>query len=488
MTGDRNLWRTTRPFLPVLLTLLLLSGCSAWDNVSAYFNTYYNASRVYQEAVAEVWALPELKSAGGDPLVPFTIAAGTKTKFTSVIEKCSKLLQYHPESGLVDNSLMMIGMSSFYQADYQRGQRKFLELIEAYPDGDYAMEARLMLARTAFKVNERQRARDLSTQLLALAEEEGEDEIAAHAAGILGRLSYEDGQFEDARKYFEIMAEGAGNADLRSSAYLRVATIDSVLGDYGPARDSYERAENSAVNIGAEYKGAIGAARMESFLGDYRDALERLDDMGTNSSFRESYGEIALEVGHVLRRSGELEDAIEQYRFVDTAFVRSEASGSALYALGQIYETQLYDFDSARVMYNKARIALPVTSILAQPVVRRAEAMNKWYSLRNEIVRYDSVLAFIDSAEAARKAAPPDTSAVADTASARTDSIKAPVPAPAPAGMPRDTVQARLAMAMTELATVHFLTLETLDSASVWYLRVLDEYPDSRGAPRSMFA
>ena len=131
----------------------------------------------------------------GDPLVPFTVPGGAKTKFTSVIEKCSKLLQYHPESGLVDNCLMMIGMSYFYQADYQRAERKFVELIETYPDGEYTMEARLMLARTAFKKKERQRAKELSTELLTLAEEEGEDEIVAHAAGILGRLAYEDGQY-----------------------------------------------------------------------------------------------------------------------------------------------------------------------------------------------------------------------------------------------------------------------------------------------------
>ena len=193
-----------------------------------------------------------------------------------------------------------------------------------------------------------------------------------------------------------------------------MATIDSVLADYEAALKAYSQAEGSAANVGAEYKGAIGAARMESFLGDYRDALDRLDDMGTNSNFRESFGEIALEVGHVLRRSGDLDKAIEQYRFVDTAFVRSEASGSALYALGQIYETQLYDFDSARVMYNKARTAVPVTSILAQPVARRADAMNKWWTFRGEIVRYDSILVYIDSVDAARKNAPPP-----DTTSAK---------------------------------------------------------------------
>ena len=488
VTGDRYPLRMTRPLLPVLLTLLFLSGCSTWDNLSAYFNTYYNASRLYAEAETEVWALPEMKSSGRDPLVPFTVPAGAKTKFTSVIEKCSKLLQYHPESGLVDNSLMMIGMSYYYQADYQRAQRKFMELIDGYPEGEYAMEARLMLARTAFKMNERQRAKDLSNEVLTLAEEEGEDEIAAYAAGILGRIAYEDGQFEVARAHFQTMAEGAGNADLRSSAYLRVATIDSVLEVYEAALDAYTQAERSAANVGAEYKGAIGAARMESLIGNYDDALERLDDMGSNSNFRESFGEIALEVGNVQRRSGNLDAAIEQYRFVDTAFVRTEWSGNALYALGQIYEKDLHDFDSARVMYNKSRVALPATSVLAQPVIRRADAMNKWSALKGEIARYDSMLVHMDSVAAAAKDAPPDTSAVADTAGTRQDSLKAPPRPPAPAGMPRDTVESRLAGSMVELATLYFLTLEDLDAGAFWYRRALEQFPEGRGAPRAMFA
>ncbi len=89
------------------------------DFVGAYFNTYYNAQKAFREAEDEVWNQPDLKvqGAGKNYLAVFNVSQNTRTKFSSVIEKCSKLLEYHPESNLVDDALMMIGKSYFYQND-----------------------------------------------------------------------------------------------------------------------------------------------------------------------------------------------------------------------------------------------------------------------------------------------------------------------------------------------------------------------------------
>ncbi len=102
--------------------------------MTSYFNTYYNAQRLYGEAEDEVWSLPDLQKMGRNYyLAQFNISQTTRGKFTQVVEKCSKLLQYHPNSSFVDDALIMIGMSYFYEGENLQAERKFRELIDGYP-------------------------------------------------------------------------------------------------------------------------------------------------------------------------------------------------------------------------------------------------------------------------------------------------------------------------------------------------------------------
>ena len=66
---------------------------------------------------------------------------------TKVIEKCSKILQYDRESSYFDDALFITGKAFYYQAEYARAQRKFLELA-GVPETEYALENKLWLAKT----------------------------------------------------------------------------------------------------------------------------------------------------------------------------------------------------------------------------------------------------------------------------------------------------------------------------------------------------
>jgi tetratricopeptide (TPR) repeat protein len=164
------------------VSLIAASGCSVGEFIASYFNTYYNAQRLFSEAEEEVWNQPDTRLLGRNLLAQFTIPSGTRTKFLSVIEKTSKLLQYHPESNLVDNALLMIGMSYYYQAEYPKAERKFIELLDGYPSSNLAVEAKLMLAYTSYKMNARDALKTSSSALTA-AQEKYDDAAAPAETG-----------------------------------------------------------------------------------------------------------------------------------------------------------------------------------------------------------------------------------------------------------------------------------------------------------------
>ncbi len=193
--------RTQKLFATAILFFIsiLLTSCGVWTDFTTYFNTYYNARTLFDETEKAV--LLQKK----DPFIfrddqpsqlpgtniqqnvrqttptNITQTAGTQRTqagtpaqinqdLTKVIEKCSKILQFEQESSFFDDALFMTGKAFYYQGEYARAQRKFLEL-EALPESDYAVENKLWLAKTYLQL----RSFD---EGLALIEKVKEDALA----------------------------------------------------------------------------------------------------------------------------------------------------------------------------------------------------------------------------------------------------------------------------------------------------------------------
>ena len=192
--------RLSRVLIPSILAALV-SSCSVWGSLTAYFNTYYNAERLFTEAEVEIWTQSAVRFSGRDYLSPVIAPPAAKTKLNSVIEKCSKLLADNSESGLIDNCLMYIGKSFFYQGEYQRAERKFLELIEGYPESDLIPEARMLLAYSFYKAGDREAAQKATETMTQLSREIDEPWLAARAAAIQAQLAIDREDFEEATRH-----------------------------------------------------------------------------------------------------------------------------------------------------------------------------------------------------------------------------------------------------------------------------------------------
>ena len=494
LSGFKPISKARIPLYLSLLVLTLVSACSVGDFVGAYFNTYYNAEKLFSETEDEILNPRTGKPPDQSSSKPFAVEAASKTKFTSVIEKCSKLLQYHPESGLVQGALLMIGKSYYYQNENQKAERKFFELLEGYPDGKYKFEAKLLLARSYYRMNETSKATRIATELTDSAAIEGENDVATEAALLAASIAIDGKDMPAALRNYQLVSEKGSTSDKRAKAYLSIADIQVQQGRDEDALLAYRRATEESSEYETGYRGEIGEARMLSKLGKHEAALALLDDLVGNTNYKEFFGEIGLEIGNTYAAMGDLVSAVAQYTYVDTTYARTEASAKSYYNLGMLYEDKLFMYDSARSAYNKGRNEAPSTPVTPL-IVRRSEYMNKYHVYRTEIARYDTIRDLILN--------PPDTSKwVADSIAAvqntaveksgialkkeQTDSLKPRRPhIPT---VPIDTVNARLAYNKTELASLFFGTIEKMDSAKAWYRRVLFEHPTSTFVPRAMFA
>ena len=481
--------RTVVLCLLLSLTASGLPSCVATDFVSAYFNTYYNAQRLFNEAETEVFAQLDNRSGGRSWLGTFAIQAGTKTKLESVIEKCSKLLQYHSDSKLVDDALIMIGKAYYYEDENQQAERKFNEIISGYPDGSRAVEARLLLAYAQYRMNTREDARKTAQAVIDLAKKNDQPEMIARASLVLGQMAQEDKDYASARENFDQAAQFGATPEQRSSASLMSAEMYRKMSMYREAEDAYRRAEKASDNYSGEYRGRVGAYRMMEKQGRYGEALKGFRFLRTDAKNKEFFPEIELEVANTLRDSGDLPEAVDHYTIVDTTYPRSESSARSYFALGDLYEHTLYRYDSALVAYTKGRNEFPMADV-TQLSSHRAEYLTRYFQFHGEILKYDSVLANLH--------APPDSLKVQRPAIPGTDSAKVQRPTipgtdtlrPQAISRPTitlDSANARRETAVNELAGLFFVAIGIPDSAEYWYTRIVQDYPSGRYVPRAMY-
>jgi TolA-binding protein len=385
-----------RPFLrwplPGLLvaSLLMTAGCSVGEFLGAYFNTYYNASRAFSEAEVELLNAQDPKLADKVYLAPYVVPAGAKTKFTSVIEKCSKLLQYHPESNFVDDALMMIGKSYYYQNENQSAERKFRELIDGQPESDLVPEAKLLLANTQYRAGDREGAQATARTIVGAPEDQYQPVIRSRAALLLAAIEVDAKNFQGALEQYSTAAKYADSREDRYAALMRVAEMNLQLNNPLKAGETYSAAEGEATDYLTEYRAKLGRARMLALVGDHDEALTQLEDLLGNTNNKDMFGEIDFEIGNTYRLMDDTVRAVDHFRYVDTAYARTEFSARALYELGLLYEKKLLLYDSARVAYNKGRGVAgqaPVAALLIQ----RSDALNRYASLRTDIARNESL-------------------------------------------------------------------------------------------------
>lgn len=172
-------------FVVGLIVTLSFQSCTVgnfvkkgFEDFTTYFNIYYNANRLFNEAESEL--LKQQK----DIFTTKVIAPGGNitNKFVQVIEKCSKILQFHQNSSFVDDALMMIGKSYYYQREYPSAIRKFSELITNFPNSKYYLEAQLWIARSYAQTVEIDRALRLLNEVYLQAKDRKNREIMSDAS------------------------------------------------------------------------------------------------------------------------------------------------------------------------------------------------------------------------------------------------------------------------------------------------------------------
>ena len=385
----------TIKLLVLSVLLLIASGCSVWDNFTTYFNLYFNTATLFEDAELEILS-QKRDLFSNDPLI---IPGNAKASLVKVVEKSSKLLQFYSTSAYVDEALMMLGKSFYYQNNYQKSNRKFEELLATNIDDDELItEANLWMAKNSFELREITRALELIEQVRAKGIEEGYNLIIkeSYVHEIKYRLREKD--YTKAISLATEFAEVYNDDLIRAQIYYELGNLYTLIGEKENAITAYEKVFDYSPDFDLEVSTTIKYANALRNAGQTQKALEVFEDIRTKDKFSNSYNEIDFEIGKTLVELGEYNQALEQFRMVDTTYKNTPFSSASNFEMGELYRAKFLNYDSAGYYFSKSAVSNP-----PKEYVDKAKSNNllfaKYSKLRNEINKFDKQLYYSQNIE-----------------------------------------------------------------------------------------
>jgi len=385
-------------FFILLFLLILLSGCSVWENFTTYFNLYYNADDLFQKSEKQI--LDQKRDIFS--IEPTTIPPAANADLQKVIEKCSNILQFSPNSSYVDDALMMLGKCFYYQKSYLKSQQKFEELISTRPNSDYVLEAQLWVGKCDMRLRNYDDGLTILEEVRKRAVEEGEDEFMQDAfiEEIVYYKSVED--FNQAIKTANEFLEISDDDKINAIVWNEVGNLNVTIQEYEAAVKAYQNVFEYSPDYQLEVTAKISLGKALREIGENQEALSLFEDMRSEDKYIDEYSDIDLEIGITEATLNQYDEAIDQLTLVDTTYKNTPNAAVAKYEIASVYEYGLKQLDSAAVYYKKAALSqLPKEYI--SPAKDKDRLFTRYIAVKNDLNKFNRELFYYQNPEEFKK-------------------------------------------------------------------------------------
>ncbi|MDX1420955.1 MAG: tetratricopeptide repeat protein, partial [Rubricoccaceae bacterium] len=375
----------TGPLAGLSLLLLLATvatGCrqgtffgERYNNFRAYYNTFYNARKAFEEGEEQLVRLDEridrsrflpvfadVPSEGGGAR-----AGGTGGPFQSAIDKSADLLRERPDSKWADDALLLIGRSYFYQRNLVGAEAKFRETIAAAEErgqGELTDEARYWLGRTLAAQERYEEAVSVIEE--GLAREGLARRWRARMQLALAEQYVQQREWAAAAEALRAGLDDLRDADLAGRASFLLGQVLEAGGDVDGAAEAYRAVERYRPYYELLYAAQLSRARVLGLdAGRHDEALALIRRMRRDDKNFQNRAEVELTYARLLAAAGRHDEARDRFEallyeieegeeFAGVSVPRSETH----YYYGAFYRDRLDDYVRAAAYLDTAATGL----------------------------------------------------------------------------------------------------------------------------------
>lgn len=487
----------------LILAIILLSGMSFhgclvfdwvgsslgqfYENTVSYFNAFYNASRLLSEVEAEINEPTRARKIDPDvtSVQQIQLTAASRQKLNLVIDKCSNILAFHPNSNMVDDALFLTGKSYFYLGDYAKSERKFTEILSQYPDSPLGMESQLWLVRSLYLLNNFESANQFAEELIKRATAKGEKKIVGKTHIYVGEHHSSQGDYDAAVNHFLRGIEFSSENEEKAVIQLRIANLILSRGEDERAIEAYERVSNFSSQPFYLAQTGLQLIRTYRKVGKLQNSLLKSNSLLRDFRVLDYTKEIQFERAKTLEALGQYDEALETYIVLDTTSAQTEIGGKAAFASAELYENHFFDYRRAAKAY--ARTGQNTLTDLNARARQREQSILKYFRYSQAWGINDSLLLLPDTLfmkPDSIHTQPDSLFSLADSLSVnrRVDSTFQRFVV-----INKDSLRKEQLALTFEFGELFYSELEKPDSALFWFKYYLDEATDSTKTPRAIF-
>ena len=479
----------------IALFFITISGCGMWTNFKTYFNSYYNANKIFEETEEKI--LEERTE-----LFTFeetAISNNLSRNLDDVVEKTSSILQFNKDSDFIDETLLMTGKSFYYQQNYSRALRKFNELA-TLKESDLLLENKLWTARTRLQMRDFERGLKILDEAKkeVIQNEENELLVEIYKTKISYLLFTEN--YEDATIEMDEFLKHNIDDELRAEVLYEKGLLNKLSKDFELAEQAFLEVEEYSPTFEIDFKSKFEVAKIKGELGEIDQSLIMLENLRAEDKYSDNWDKLDLEIGKILYDKNEIEKALERFTEVDTTYKSTESSGIAGFYRAEILENYYKDYDSALVFYKSAASskAPRELQIIAQ---KKSRLLTQYISYHETLSNLGTQLLYLTDEEAFRQ------DSLDYIENIRLDSIKtanefesetrrragerqsqAKYKEPKRPIISADSIRSLNSKNYFELANLLFTEFDNPDSAFIYYERSLKEKPENPNQAQTYFA
>lgn len=325
--------RVTRGLVTVALVSVFVA---LFVHSCAYYNTLYNARRIYGEAEVQ-----REESGSGRQL---------RDKYGEVVKKCANLISGYPDSRWIDDALFLMGKALVRQGEYNKGIRKFIELRTNFPESKYAAPSLYWLALANFEKRDYLQALEFAERFL---ERNPDHELRYRVMFLAGDIQLELENTEEALNFYSMVADRASKREVVDEAVLKSAELFYKKEQWEKAAASYERALRKGLTWALRYEISLSLGECYTKIGRCAEAMEIFDGLIEEILTSKEKPPLVLGRATSYECMDSLDAALTAYEEVTKDFPKSSFSAEAYYHMGIIYHEKMDSLARAQEVFSK---------------------------------------------------------------------------------------------------------------------------------------
>lgn len=359
--------------IPVILrtalaALLILSAVSC-----AYFNTLYNANKLFDEA-------EEMRKRGGSQ------DRSVREKYGEVVKKCTQVVVNHPNSRWVDDAMFLMGMALVRQGELDKGIRKFIEITTNFPESNHVPPSIYWLAQAYYEKKDYNQALVYADKFLT---DFPEHDLRYEVMSLAGDIHRELEEYEEALNYYAGITEG-GPRDFANKAILKSAELFFANEQWEEAAANYEKLLRKGLSWQERYDISLALGMCYTKTGRCGEAKDIYQDLFDNTTTTNEKPPVLLGTASAYVCEDSLERAIEVYDDVVKKYPKSTFSAEAYYRMGVIFHERIDSLTAAQTAFSRVSTE-DANSEFASVALQKSNSIKRLIELQESAGKEESL-------------------------------------------------------------------------------------------------